>query len=70
MTLFLRASSTMAQIAETVRSMASLPISPVFSRPSPRRVISARSTIVSQVPSSRRSLMLNLTELVPMSMTA
>ena len=64
------ASSTMPLIASAVRSIAAGAMSPVSAMPSPRRVTSARSTRVLQEPSSCRSPMWNLTELVPTSMTA
>ena len=44
------ASSTMPEIAATVRSSAASPITPVSASPSPRRVTSARSATVRHVP--------------------
>jgi hypothetical protein len=45
-------------------------IAPPSARPSPRRVISARSTSVRQPPSAVASATMNLIELVPASITA
>ena len=64
------ASSAMPAMASTVRSIAAGAMSPVSAMPSPSRVTSPRSTMVRHEPSGRRSEMLNLTELVPTSMTA
>ena len=64
------ASSAMSAIASTVRAMGSSFSSPLRSSPSPSRVTSARSTTVRHSPSSRRSPITNLTELVPTSTTA
>ena len=46
------ASSAMPAIASTVRAIAAGAMSPVSAMPSPRRVTSARSTSVTQEPSS------------------
>jgi hypothetical protein len=63
------ASATMAEIASDALVCASGVMSPPSVRPSPRRVISARSVSVRQ-PSDARSAMRNLTEFVPTSITA
>ena len=54
-TPFRFASSTMPSIAATVRSSAASTIAPCGTSPSPRRVISARSTTVRHWPARRRA---------------
>ena len=65
-----RASSAITAMAAPVRSIGSGPSRPVSWSPSPRRVISARSTTARQLPSAFRSPTWNFTEFVPTSMTA
>jgi len=57
-------------MAVAVRSSAASMIAPPGTSPSPRRVISARSTTVRHLPPTSRSPMWNLMELVPASITA
>ena len=64
------ASPAIAVIAATVRSSGFSPSLPVSFRPSPRRVTSARSTMVRHSPSTLSSATWNLTEFVPTSTTA
>ena len=64
------ASSAMPAIASIVRLIGSGSRVAAASRPSPRRVTSARSATVFHVPSARRSPTWSLTEFVPTSIAA
>ena len=66
-----RASSTMPTIGvDRARDRLARRAARCRARPSPRRVTSARSTIVRQAPFAARSPTWNFTEFVPTSMTA